>query len=98
VRIAFTSYPTGGEVTTWFDMPQVPAAGDTVHFHGMAWQVMHVSWAPDTEGRRGDHPVGRVLACGGVGAMTDSETVTRITELIEAHHQPKGFTNERLRP
>jgi len=55
ISVALTFYTAGPhslEQTRWADMPQVPAAGDTVHYSltddpddSRAWRVMHVSWA-----------------------------------------------------
>jgi hypothetical protein len=54
MRVAMSFYTTGREQTVWTEMPQVPAAGDTVHYspdhtaeEDRAWRVMHVSWACD---------------------------------------------------
>jgi len=55
IRVAMSFYTTGKEQTVWEEMPQVPAAGDTVHYNpdgdgldgSRAWRVMHVSWACD---------------------------------------------------
>jgi hypothetical protein len=47
-------YTTGREQVVWESMPQVPCAGDTVHYNpdsgpdgSRAWHVMHVSWVCD---------------------------------------------------
>ena len=54
IRVAMSFYTTGREKTVWTVMPQVPQAGDTVHYApdhdrdgDRAWNVMHVSWACD---------------------------------------------------
>jgi aromatic ring-opening dioxygenase catalytic subunit (LigB family) len=48
MRVAFTSYPPGQhEVTSWYDLPQVPQVGDSVSYGGddnPIREVTHVRW------------------------------------------------------
>ena len=54
IRVAMSFYTTGREQTLWTEMPQVPCAGDSLHYspeglpdYSRAWTVRHVSWACD---------------------------------------------------
>jgi hypothetical protein len=57
IRVALSFYdgPLSREQTVWERMPQIPQAGDTVHYNpdhddmdgSRAWRVLHVAWVCD---------------------------------------------------
>lgn len=58
IRVYLTFYTTGREQTRDTVMPQVPAAGDSLHWSltgdeddSRAWRVMHVSWVCDIQSK-----------------------------------------------
>lgn len=57
IRVAMSFYTRGREQTVWESMPQVPQAGDSLHYNpdrddptgggDRPWKVLHVSWVCD---------------------------------------------------